>query len=218
MDGLEVRGQVVLIAATNLPDSLDPALRRPGASTGRSRSEFRTRRAAARRWKSTAAGCHWPGRRSRANRRHHARIRRCRLAALCREAAMSALRRLMPTSISRPPIFRTTSWAVLEVEWAEFPGALAEVEPSALREVATEISDMRWVNAGGLDEAKRLLTEVVLWAAALRPRSFNKAGVRAPLKEDLPAWRARHRQDATGQGARRRDRSQLRSRSRVRSC
>ncbi len=60
------------------------------------------------------------------------------------------------------------------------------MEPSALREVATEISDVRWDDVGGLDEVKRLLTEVVLWQLRY-DALFQRAGVRAP-KGVASAW------------------------------
>jgi transitional endoplasmic reticulum ATPase len=180
MDGLEARGQVVLIAATNLPDSLDPALRRPGRfdreieigipdKEGRREAlEIHSRGmplAEAVDLERIAAITHgFVG---------------ADLAALCREAAMSALRRLMPDIDFKSTDIPYDKLATLKVEWADFEGALAEVEPSALREVATEISDMRWDAVGGLDEVKRLLTEVVLWQLRYDDL-FQQAGVRAP--------------------------------------
>jgi len=180
MDGLEARGQVVLIAATNLPDSLDPALRRPGRfdreieigipdKEGRREAlEIHSRGmplAEAVDLERIAAITHgFVG---------------ADLAALCREAAMSALRRLMPDIDFKSTDIPYDKLATLKVEWADFEGALAEVEPSALREVATEISDVRWDAVGGLDEVKRLLTEVVLWQLRYDDL-FQQAGVRAP--------------------------------------
>jgi transitional endoplasmic reticulum ATPase len=101
------------------------------------------------------------------------------LAALCREAAMSALRRLMPDIDFRKTEIPYDKLAALKIEAADFESALAEVEPSALREVATEISDVRWDDVGGADEVKKLLTEVVLWQLKY-DALFQQAGVRAP--------------------------------------
>jgi transitional endoplasmic reticulum ATPase len=80
--------------------------------------------------------------------------------------------------------FKTTEipydkMAALKVERADFESALAEVGPSALREVATEVSDLHWDDVGGLDEVKRLLTEVVVWQLRYDDL-FQQAGVRAP--------------------------------------
>ena len=67
----------------------------------------------------------------------------------------------------------------LKVEWTDFESALAEVGPSALREVAMELSDLGWDDVGGLEDVKRLLTEVVLWQLRYDD-VFKRMGVRAP--------------------------------------
>jgi len=180
MDGLEARGQVVLIAATNLPDALDPALRRPGRfdreieigipdKDGRREAlEIHSRgMPLAETVDLERIACITHG------------FVGADLAALCREAAMSALRRLMPDIDFKTTDIPYDKLAALKVEWADFEGALVEVEPSALREVATEISDLRWDDVGGFDEVKRLLTEVVLWQLRY-DTLFQQAGVRAP--------------------------------------
>ncbi len=180
MDGLEARGQVVLIAATNLPDSLDPALRRPGRFDREIEIGIPDKEG-----RREALEIHSRGMplAEAVDLERIAGITHgfvgADLAALCREAAMSALRRLMPDIDFKTTEIPYDKLAALKVEWADFEGALADVEPSALREVATEISDVRWVDVGGLDEAKRLLTEVVLWQLRY-DTLFQQAGVRAP--------------------------------------
>jgi len=180
MDGLEARGQVVLIAATNLPDSLDPALRRPGRFDREIEIGIPDKEG-----RREALEIHSRGMplAEAVDLERIASITHgfvgADLAALCREAAMSALRRLMPDIDFKTTDIPYDKLAALKVEWADFEGALAEVEPSALREVATEISDVRWVDVGGLDKAKRLLTEVVLWQLRY-DTLFQQAGVRAP--------------------------------------
>jgi transitional endoplasmic reticulum ATPase len=180
MDGLEARGQVVLIAATNLPDSLDPALRRPGRFDREIEIGIPDKEG-----RREALEIHSRGM-PLADAVDLERIAGIThgfvgadLAALCREAAMSALRRLMPDIDFKTTEIPYDKLAALKVEWADFEGALAEVEPSALREVATEISDVRWDDVGGLDEVKQLLTEVVLWQLRYNTL-FQQAGVRAP--------------------------------------
>ena len=180
MDGLEARGQVVIIAATNIPDSLDPALRRPGRfdreieigipdkSGRREALEIHSRGMPL----SDAVDL------DRLAGVTHGFVG-ADLAALCREAAMSALRRLMPDIDFKATEIPYDKMAALKVELADFESALAEVEPSALREVATEVSDLHWTDVGGLDEVKRLLTEVVLWQLRYDDL-FQHAGVRAP--------------------------------------
>ena len=180
MDGLEARGQVVLIAATNLPDSLDPALRRPGRFDREIEIGIPDKEG-----RREALEIHSRGMplSEAVDLERIAGITHgfvgADLAALCREAAMSALRRLMPDIDFKSIDIPYDKLATLKVEWADFEGALAEVEPSALREVATEISDVRWDAVGGLDEVKRLLTEVVLWQLRY-DALFQQAGVRAP--------------------------------------
>ncbi len=180
MDGLEARGKVIVVAATNIPATLDAALRRPGRfdreieigvpdKAGRREAmEIHSRGmplAAAVDLDRLAGITHgFVG---------------ADLAALCREAAMSALRRLIPDIDFKTTEIPYDKMAVLKVEWADFETALAEVEPSALREVATEISDLHWQDVGGLDEVKRLLTEIVLWPLRYGDL-FERAGVRAP--------------------------------------
>jgi transitional endoplasmic reticulum ATPase len=180
MDGLEARGQVVLIAATNLPDSIDPALRRPGRFDREIEIGIPDKEG-----RREALEIHSRGMPlgeavdlERIAGITHGFVG-ADLAALCREAAMSALRRLMPDIDFKTTEIPYDKLAALKVEWADFEGALAEVEPSALREVATEISDMRWDDVGGMDEVKRLLTEVVLWQLRY-DTLFQQAGVRAP--------------------------------------
>ena len=180
MDGLESRGNVIVIAATNIPNTLDPALRRPGRFD-----------------REIAIGV--PDRDGRREILEiHTRgmpladdVNLDRLAAithgfvgadleaLCREAAMSALRRLMPDIDFAQAQIPYESLMALEVTSSDFQTALAEVEPSAIREVFTEIPDVGWEDVGGLEEVKRLLTEAVEWPLRHAPL-FEHAGVRPP--------------------------------------
>lgn len=180
MDGLEARGQVVIVAATNIPDTLDPALRRPGRfdreieigvpdKEGRREAlEIHSRGMPL----SEAVDL------DRLAAVTHGFVG-ADLEALCREAAMSALRRLMPDIDFNATEIPYDKLAELKVEPADFESAQTEVGPSALREVATEVSDLHWTDVGGLGEVKRLLTEVVLWQLRYN-ELFQQAGVRAP--------------------------------------
>ena len=164
MDGLQARGQVIVIGATNIPDALDPALRRPG----RFDREL------------TIAVPDRPGRLEILQ--IHTRgmplaadVDLDRLAALthgfvgadleslCREAAMVALRGLLPTIDFGLDTVPLDQLAQLEVRQADFLDALREVSPSALREVYTETPDVSWDDIGGLDDAKAALIEAVEW-------------------------------------------------------
>jgi transitional endoplasmic reticulum ATPase len=178
MDGLESRGNVVVIAATNIPDTLDPALRRPGrfdreitigvpdAAGRREILEICTRGmplADDVDLDQLASGTHgFVG---------------ADLEALSREAAMSALRHLVPgfdlgrAQISFPQLM------ALRVSAADFQSALREIAPSALRVVYTEVPDVGWDDVGGLDDVKRLLIETVEWPLRYG-QLFAQVGVR----------------------------------------
>lgn len=180
MDGLESRGQVVVVAATNIPNTLDPALRRPGRFD-----------------REIAIGV--PDRDGRLEILHiHSRgmplspdVDLDRLArvthgyvgadleALCREAAMSALRRLLPDIDMSEPEIPYEKVAQLAVTNDDFLSALTEVEPSAIREVMIDKPDVAWEDVGGLEEAKRLLVEAVEWPLK-HPEVFADAGIRPP--------------------------------------
>ena len=180
MDGLKSRGHVVVVAATNIPNSLDPALRRPGRfdreieigvpdrDGRRDAIEIHSRGmpladvADLDRLAAVTHGCVGAD-----------------LAALCREAAMSALRRLLTDVDLGAAHIEDEKLAALQVEAADFEHALTEVSPSALREVSTEVSTLHWADVGGLDEVKRLLSEVVLWQFRY-DALFRQAGVRPP--------------------------------------
>jgi transitional endoplasmic reticulum ATPase len=164
LDGLEPRGQVIVIGATNLPDMLDPALRRPGRFD-----------------REIALGA--PDRDGRLEvLQIHTRgmplaedVDLERLAevshgfvgtdieALCREAAMTALRRLLPGLALEAGQVPYDVLLSLEVRMDDFVEALKEVEPSALREVFAEIPDVGWDDVGGLAEVKQVLIETVVW-------------------------------------------------------
>jgi len=164
MDGLQARGQVIVIGATNLPDALDPALRRPGRfdrelnvgvpdRTGRLEIlQIHTRGmplAADIDLERLAALTHgFVG---------------ADLEALCREAAMVALRGLLPTIDFGLATVPLEQLAQLSVRQADFLDALREVSPSALREVYIETPDVGWDDIGGLDAAKASLIEAVEW-------------------------------------------------------
>ncbi len=164
MDGLESRGQVIVIAATNVPNLLEPALRRPGRfdreiaisipdKDGRREIlDVHTRGmplADDVDLEKVAAVTHgFVG---------------ADLEALCREAAMITLRRILPDIDFAQASIPYERLLELEVTMDDCLEALKEVEPSAIREVFTEVPDVRWDDIGGLEEIKRLLVETVEW-------------------------------------------------------
>ncbi len=177
MDGLSGRGQVIVIAATNREDAIDPALRRPGrfdreieigvpSRVGRKEIlEIHTRGMPLQSGfdleKFAAATHGFVG---------------ADLAALAREAAMKCLARYVPELELDKPI----PPEVLErmrVTEDDFQEALREMEPSAMREVLVEIPHTTWKDVGGLDEVKRQLREVVEMPLD-NPESYKRLGVR----------------------------------------
>jgi transitional endoplasmic reticulum ATPase len=164
MDGLSARGQVIVVGATNRPDALDPALRRPGRF-------------------DREIGLHAPDTQGRIEiLRIHSRdmplaadvdlteLARITpgfvgadLAALCREAAMAALRRTFPRAALTNASIPTAELLTLTVTLNDFEEALKGIEPSAAREVAVELSRTSWDQVGGLEETKRTLTELIEW-------------------------------------------------------
>ncbi|HEV8715119.1 MAG TPA: CDC48 family AAA ATPase [Candidatus Binatia bacterium] len=179
MDGLEGRGKVIVIAATNLPNLLDPALRRPGRfdreieigiPDARARLEILEIHT---RGMPLAEDVQLP----RLSEVTHG-FTGADLAALTREAAMTALRRIMPR-INFAEELPYELLLDLKVTMSDFFAALKEVEPSAIREVFVEVPNVRWQDVGGLQDLKQQLTEAVEWPlkhAAL----FQQAGMRPP--------------------------------------
>jgi transitional endoplasmic reticulum ATPase len=180
MDGLKGRGQVIVIGATNIPDSIDPALRRPGRFD-----------------REIAIGVpDKPGRLQILQ--VHSRgmplaedVSLDRLAqvthgfvgadlqSLCREAAMARLRKLFSGFSLDLDDIPADDLEKLTVGMDNFQEALALIEPSAIREMFTEAADVKWSDIGGLDEAKRVLNESIEWPARY-PDLFKKAGVVPP--------------------------------------
>ena len=180
MDGLKARGDVIVMAATNRPDSIDPALRRPGrfdreiaigVPNIRGRGEILEIYA---RSMPIAPDVDRAG---LAEVTHG--FTGADLAALCREAAMASLRRHLPIlAPGAGPVPYETLMA-LEVNMADFTVALGEVEPSGLRELSVEVPNVRWDDVGGLDSIKAALQEAITWPLA-QPGLFERAGVRPP--------------------------------------
>ncbi|MFQ5795057.1 MAG: AAA family ATPase [Candidatus Bipolaricaulia bacterium] len=177
MDGLEQRGQLVVIGATNIPDALDPALRRPG----RFDREI------------TVPIPNVEGRLEIL--RIHTRgmpladdVDLNRLAdithgfvgadleALCREAAMRALRQILPDLDLESGAIPYEVLFNLRVMRSDFEDALKEIEPSAIREVFIETPDVTWDDIGGLEEIKATLQQVIEWPLKYR-EAFSRLNV-----------------------------------------
>lgn len=180
MDGLNTRGQVIVAAATNIPDSIDPALRRPGRFDRETEIGVPDREG-----RQEILEIHSRGMPlgqgvtldDLAGMTHG--FVGADLAALCREAAMAAVRRLLPDIDLDEGNLPVDKVSELRVERSDFDEALNEVGPSALREIAADISETRWSDVGGLDEVKQTLHEAAVLPLTHGPL-FTRMGVRPP--------------------------------------
>ncbi|WP_407409664.1 CDC48 family AAA ATPase [Methanobrevibacter sp.] len=179
MDGLKSRGQVVVIGATNRPDSLDPALRRPGrfdreieigvpdTEERKEVLEIHTRNMPLSedvdldKIASTTHG--FVG---------------ADLESLCKEAAMRVVRRILPEIQNDEEIPKEVMEKIV-VTGDDFKNAQKEIQPSALREVLVQIPDIKWDDIGGLEDVKQELKEAVEWPLK-HPETFKRLGIRPP--------------------------------------
>ncbi|NTV65538.1 MAG: AAA family ATPase, partial [Oscillochloris sp.] len=177
MDGLESRGNVVVIGATNIPDTLDPALRRPGRFDREININVPDQEG-----RREIIAIHTRGMPLAEDVNLDtlaAQTHGCvgaDLEALCREAAMSALRRTVGGAGLAEGLTYDRLMNLL-VGADDFQAAQREVAPSALRALSVEIPAVGWADVGGLEEVKRLLIETVEWPLR-NPRLFTRLGVR----------------------------------------
>ncbi|UZE92445.1 MAG: CDC48 family AAA ATPase [Methanosarcinales archaeon] len=179
MDGLEARGEVVVIGATNRPNALDPALRRGGRFDREIEIGIPDRNG-----RLEILHVHTRGMplvedvdlKALADRTYG--FVGADLASLCKEAAMHALRRILPEiDIEKeipPEIIEK-----LMVTREDFEEGLKNVEPSAMREVFIEIPTVEWEDIGGLEKAKQELKEAVEWPLKY-PEVFEIVHTRPP--------------------------------------
>jgi len=180
MDGLNKRQHVIVIAATNIPNALDPALRRPGRFDREISIPIPDRNG-----RLEILEIHSRGMPLARNVRmgHLAEITHgfvgADLEAFCREAAMICLRRIMPVMDFGRTGIPYEQLVQLEIQMDDFLAALCEVEPSAIREVFVEVPNVKWQDVGGLAATKSRLMEAVEWPLKY-PLLFKKAGCRPP--------------------------------------
>src|SRR5437867_5112966 len=180
MDGLEARGKVIVIAATNRPNAIDPALRRPGRFDREIEIKV-------------------PDKNGRLEiLQIHARnmpldpdVDQGRIAAishgfvgadleyLCKEAAMKCLRRLLPELNMEEEKLPPETLDKLIITQNDFDEALKDVMPSAMREVFLETPDVKWQDIGGMESIKRELQEAVEWPLKY-PDLYAKMGHTVP--------------------------------------
>ncbi|MBS3073493.1 CDC48 family AAA ATPase [Candidatus Pacearchaeota archaeon] len=182
MDGLKSRGKVVVIGATNLPNSIDPALRRPGRF-------------------DREISFTVPDKKGRLNiLKIHTRnmpltkdvnldeissvthgFVGADLSALCKEAAMSVLRKVLPDLKLNKDEEELSSEVLdkLKITQKDFKEGLKSVQPSAMREVLVESPNVKWNEVGGLESAKQELKEAIEWPIK-NPDAFARLGIRPP--------------------------------------
>ncbi len=180
MDGLKSRGQVIVIAASNRENAIDPALRRPGRfdreieigvpdRQGRKEVlQIHTRNMPLDKNVSIS---------KMADITHG--FVGADLSALCKEAAMSALRRILPNINLKEKTIDPKLIETLVVNMDDFRNALRFVEPSAMREVLVEIPKITWNDVGGLEDVKQNLREMVEWPLK-HPEAFKRMGIKPP--------------------------------------
>ena len=164
MDGMKSRGKVVVIAATNRPDSIDPALRRPGRldreiEIGIPDDEGRF----------DILSIHTRGMPidekvdlKQISKTTHGFVG-ADLEILSKEAAMKSLRRILPEIDYDEEKISSEILEKIQITSDDFRDALKEVSPSALREVQVQIPNVSWDDVGGLDDLKEELKEAVEW-------------------------------------------------------
>jgi transitional endoplasmic reticulum ATPase len=178
MDGLQARSNIVVIAATNRPDAIDEALRRPGRfdreivigvpdETGR-----REIIAIHTRGMPLADGVDL----KELARTTHGFVG-ADIAALAREAAIEAVRRIMPLIDLEERTIPPEVLENLSVLRDDFVAALKRVQPSAMREVMVQVPDIGWDDIGGLGEAQRKLQEGIELPLK-NPEAFHRLGIR----------------------------------------
>ena len=180
MDGMKSRGKVVVIAATNRPDSIDPALRRPGRfdreiEIGIPDNDGRF----------DILSIHTRGMPldedvdiKQIAKTTHGFVG-ADLEILSKEAAMRSLRRILPEIDLEEDKISSEILQKIEINNDDFREALKEVRPSALREVQVQIPDVNWDDVGGLDELKDELREAVEWPVKHK-EAYDYVDVEAP--------------------------------------
>lgn len=180
MDGLESRGEVIVIGATNIPNVIDPALRRPGRFDREINISVPDKNA-----RLEILQIHTRGMPladdvdlEKLSQITHGFVG-ADLEALAREAAMTALRKIFPTIDFQLEEIPYETILDLKVTMGDFLEGLKEIEPSALREVFVEVPDVKWDDIGGLASIKEALIESIEWPIRY-PELFKHVGSKPP--------------------------------------
>lgn len=180
MDGLENRGQVIVIGATNIPNMVDPALRRPGRFDREIEIGIPDRNGRLAILTIHTRGMPLAGDvdLEKLSQITHGFVG-ADLEALCREAAMTTLRKIFPSIDFHLDEVPYDTISKLEVTMDDFLEALKDVEPSAMREVFVEVPNVRWSDVGGMENIKAAMREAVEWPLK-DPGIFKYSGTRPP--------------------------------------
>ena len=180
LDGLTGRGNVIVIGATNRPNALDPALRRPGRFDREIEIGIPDKQG-----RYEILQIHTRGMplapdvdlKKLAEMTHG--YTGADLAALCRETAMKALRRYLPEIDLEQERIPPSVLEKMEVKMEDFINAYREITPTAMREVAIEVPTVHWDDIGDLEEVKQELKESVEWPLK-NPEVFKRMGITPP--------------------------------------
>ena len=185
MDGLEARGKVIVISATNRPNAIDPALRRPGRFDREIEIKVPDKKGRkdilaihSRNMPLAADDQELPVDIDKIASVSHGYVG-ADLEYLCKEAAMKCLRRLLPILNLEEEKLPPETLDKLIVTHEDFTKALIEVTPSGMREVFIENPDIKWSDVGGLKEVKQELQEAVEWPMKY-PGLYDKLGHSMP--------------------------------------
>lgn len=180
MDGLEARGRVIVISATNRPNAIDPALRRPGRFDREIEIKVPDKKG-----RKDILAIHSRNMPlsddvniDKISSVSHGYVG-ADLEYLCKEAAMKCLRRLLPILNLEEEKIPTETLDKLIVNQEDFTKALREITPSGMREVFIENPDVKWEDVGGLEIVKRELQEAVEWPMKY-PGLYDKLGHNMP--------------------------------------
>jgi transitional endoplasmic reticulum ATPase len=180
MDGLEGRGKVIVMAATNRPNAIDPALRRPGRFDREIEIKVPDKRG---RLEILQIHTRNMPLDTDVNQERMAAVTHGFVGAdleyLCKEAAMKCLRRLLPELNLEDEKLAPEVLDKLIITMSDFESAIKDVMPSAMREVYLESPDVNWKDIGGLEEVKRELQEAVEWPMRY-PDMYKKLGHAIP--------------------------------------
>ncbi len=179
MDGMEARGNVIVIAATNRVNSIDEALRRPGRFDREIEIGVPDKEGRLEIMQIHTRGMPL----HEVDLEHFADITYgfvgADLTALAKESAMKALRRYLPEINLEEEKIPEEVLEKMKVTKLDFEDALKEIQPSALREVMVEVPNVKWEDVGSLEDVKAQLKQAVEWPLK-NPSAFKEMGIRPP--------------------------------------